>query len=381
MITLRGSTWAHSRGYAPLAATAQVYNDLHPDVTIIWEQRSLWAFGEAALNDLAANYDLIVFDHPFTGMAAQDGLLVALDGALDATLLGELAAGSVGPSYRSYSYGGKQWALPIDAAAQVAALRPDLLAALGCAPPQSWAEVLDLARSSGRVAVPLTQMGAWACFLTLCANLGQPALQSRTAVVDRAVGEQVLAQIAELYSLVAADCLNSSPIALLNRMASDDSIAYIPLIYGYTNYAREGYARQRLSFANIPLPGQRGANLGGAGIGISVRCAQQNVALNYIQWLAGPECQRTLYTLSGGQPAQAAAWDDELANMVTNDFFRATRATLEAAFLRPNFPHFPGFQTRAGQLLHAFLKGEARASATLQQLDDAYAAANAAAAP
>ena len=51
-------------------------------------------------------------------------------------------AGAIGPTMRSYAMDGRQWALPLDAATQVAATRTDLA---GEAPP-TWDEVRSLAR-------------------------------------------------------------------------------------------------------------------------------------------------------------------------------------------------------------------------------------------
>ena len=67
MQILKGITWNHTRGYAPLAVTAKVYNDFHPDVEIEWAIRSLWSFGEEGLDELARRYDLLLVDHPFMG--------------------------------------------------------------------------------------------------------------------------------------------------------------------------------------------------------------------------------------------------------------------------------------------------------------------------
>src|SRR5215212_1162826 len=119
MTTLRGLTWDHTRGYAPVVAAAALYRDtVRPDVDVVWDRRSLWAFGEAPLEDVASAYDLLVLDHPFIGVAAEAELLVALDGELSEPYLDEQRAQSVGPSFESYAHDGHQWALPIDASGQ-----------------------------------------------------------------------------------------------------------------------------------------------------------------------------------------------------------------------------------------------------------------------
>ena len=95
-----------------------------------------------------------------------------------------LAAASVGPSFASYTYGGRQWALPIDAAAQVQAWRPDLIAA----PPKTWDEVMALA-GDGKVLLPLRNPHALMVFFTLAANLGTPcAIDGPRDLIDPAAG-------------------------------------------------------------------------------------------------------------------------------------------------------------------------------------------------
>jgi len=46
MTELRGITWDHTRGFLPMVATAQRFSELHPDVRITWEKRSLQHFAD-----------------------------------------------------------------------------------------------------------------------------------------------------------------------------------------------------------------------------------------------------------------------------------------------------------------------------------------------
>lgn len=372
MIELKGIAWDHTRGAAPLLVTAQVRADIDPSVQISWERRSLWAFGEASLDDLVERYDLLVIDHPMIGYAVGHGLFLPLDELLPAEWLAEQERGSVGASHQSYRNGGHQWAAAIDAACQVAVSRPDLLAE----PPTTWDAVLALAREEGGVAVPLKPIDALSCFLTLCANQGGEPLRDGR-VVGEELGLRVLGQLRELASVVPAGCLEQNPIELLNAMSTGEAIAYCPYAFGYTNYAREGYAPRRLSFHDIPAAGDRGcvgSTLGGAGIAISARCANPEAAAAYVGWLASPECQRTTYVLAGGQPGHAAAWDDEPVNRVTGDFFRATRRTIEQAYVRPTHDGIAAFQTFAAALLHRFLAEGGRPEGVLAELDGLYQA-------
>src|SRR5690348_7161049 len=97
---LRGITWNHTRGFLPMVATAQRYEELHPKVQIMWEKRSLQAFADAPIRKLAEDFDLLVMDHPSVGEAA--GFLFPLDEHLPPDFITEQALSSVGPSYDSY---------------------------------------------------------------------------------------------------------------------------------------------------------------------------------------------------------------------------------------------------------------------------------------
>ena len=95
--TLRGITWNHTRGLVPMVATAQRFEELHPEVRIVWEKRSLQAFGDNPIGKLAEEFDLLVIDHPSVGEAAD--FLLPLDDHLPADFIDELALASVGQSH------------------------------------------------------------------------------------------------------------------------------------------------------------------------------------------------------------------------------------------------------------------------------------------
>lgn len=370
-IPLRGMTWNHSRGYDPMVATAEVFSRQHPGVTITWEKRSLQAFADHPLEDLAARYDLIVIDHPHVGQVAREGCLVPLDATGHADGLAALASESLGGSHESYQWDGHQWALAIDAATQVAAYRPDLLDAA----PTTWAEVVKLA-SEGRVLWPIKPVDALMSFFTLNANLGSPCGRGE-GLCDRRTAREVLSRMRELASLLPRECLAMNPIEVLDRMsgAENDRIAYSPLLYGYTNYARAGYRPHGIHFANIPAVaggGPRGSTLGGTGIAVSSRSAHVNLAVEYAFWIAGAQCQQTLYFDSGGQPGNAAAWDDDHCNAVAQGFFRDTRDTLDRAYVRPRHDGYMMFQDRGGDRINRFLEVGGEVDAALNDLESLY---------
>nr|GFD45660.1 hypothetical protein [Tanacetum cinerariifolium] len=108
---LKGITWNHSRGFVPMAATAQRFAELNPGVDITWQKRSLQQFADESIQQLAERFDLLVIDHPWAGFAARTGAILPLDEYLSAEFLADQQANTVGHSYESYRFNGHQWAL------------------------------------------------------------------------------------------------------------------------------------------------------------------------------------------------------------------------------------------------------------------------------
>jgi multiple sugar transport system substrate-binding protein len=360
-----------------MLATAREFSKEHPDIRIEWAVRSLHQFGGASVQRFAEDYDLIVLDHPFMGAIARDRSLLPLDEHIPRAMLDTLANESVGVSHHSYFYDGHQWALAIDAASQVAGYRPDLFDAAGVRVPETWDDVFEIAKiRPGFVSVALFPLDSLMCFFTLCANAGHPPFSDDSGrIVNRDAGEFALLRLRALAKSSTPDALTMNPIAMWERMSASDDIAYCPLAFGYSNYARNGYRRSRLSFANIPSSGAAGcagATLGGAGLAISKRCAEIEAAAQYTSWVASADCQHTLYVQSGGQPGNKRAWTDPETNALTNNYFRQTLPTVESAFLRPRFAGFTDFQTAAFDVVSRLLEANQSPESTLNTLDELY---------
>jgi len=149
-------------------ATAQRFEDLTGGVEIRWQERSLKDFGDAPLEKLSEDFDLLVIDHPHIGHAAARQILEPRENHLPAAFLSELEAAFVGRSDESYWFDGHLWASPIDAAAPVSSWRPDFMERSGIALPKTFEEVLKLARR-GLVAVPATPVDSLMHFMICCA--------------------------------------------------------------------------------------------------------------------------------------------------------------------------------------------------------------------
>ncbi|WP_062225899.1 extracellular solute-binding protein [Aureimonas frigidaquae] len=375
-VTLKGMTWSHPRGYDPMIACSRIWRE-RTGVELVWDKRSLQDFESYPVEELARAYDLIVIDHPHVGQITSEGCLHPLDAPNWAEASQALARRSVGPSFASYTWEGRQWALPIDAATQVQAFRPDLLSTA----PGRLEEIFDLARE-GRVLVPLRNPHAIMCFFTLSANLGTPCAQSPDRFVDEDAGVRVYDLLQQLLTLIPRESLDMDPIEASEAMARADSrIASIPLTYGYVSYARDGFRERRLDFAPVPSAGSEGGiggTLGGTGIAVSARSANIDAAMEFAYWLAGEEAQKGPYAAAGGQPAHAAAWEDDTVNRDVCDFYRKTRTALETSYLRPRYNGYMLFQVQASDCLaHALAQGQG-ARDTVRALNALYRAAQAA---
>lgn len=368
---LRAITWEHERGCGSLRAAAERYRQL-TGVTVEVVARSLQAFADAPLDRITRGHDLVVLDHPHIPSAATAGLLVALDETGHDDELADLARHSVGRSHVSYAHAGHQWALAHDAAAQVAAYRPDLLDR----PPTTWSVVLELARD-GRVLWPAKPIDAFSSLGTLAAHLGARPPVSDGHYLPAQVVRESLALLHELTALVPPECLTLNPIEVAERLSAGERYAYAPLLFGYTNYARAGYRQHRLRYVDMPVltPGAApaGSLLGGAGIAVVSGSSQVPAAVDFAFWVAGPQAQTGAYFDGGGQPGHALAWDDDRLNAETGDFFRGTRATLEAAWMRPRADRLPEFQDTVAPLVTDCLAGRLDDDSLVTALDAASA--------
>ncbi|WP_419913840.1 hypothetical protein [Hoeflea sp.] len=370
-VRLRGMTWDHSRGYDPMVATSNRFAEMHPNVSITWEKRSLQAFADRPIEDMAGDYDLMVIDHPHVGEVARSGNLLALDTPERAAELEALSAQSVGVSHRSYEFDGRQWALAIDAATPVAAFRQDQLNVA----PTRWSEVMELAQS-GSVAFALIPINALMTFFGLARNMDYAVAEDPGLLIEREHGQHILELLREIVGLMDARCLTLDPIGVLEWMGrAADGPIYAPFGYGYTNYSRQGYCRFPITFADAPGIGDngpRGTAIGGTGIAVSASSSHSDIAAQYAFWIAGAQCQSGLYFASGGQPGNAVAWEDDGCNAACRNFFRNTRQTLETAWLRPRYDGYMRLQDRAGDIVHECLRGDIGIDAALDNLQSAY---------
>lgn len=354
MARYRGLTWDHPRGRNALEAAAARTRGTHGEQLIEWDVHPLEGFESSPIAELASRYDVIVLDHPHLGDALAADALRPLDTVFDAELLGSLADGCVGPSYRSYLAHGRPYALPLDAATQVAVWLPEELDHA----PDTWADVAVLSREQP-VALSLAGPHAFLSFCSLAVALGEePFTTPGNGLLARETGHRVLDTLADIASRVPAGTAKLNPIGLLDRMRSERDIAYIPLVYGYVT-AATGPGALRFTDAPSTLRGGRiGSTVGGTGIALTRRSEPDAALVAHLAGLLQPSAQAGFIPEHAGQPSLASAWDDEAVNAGAGDFYRRTRRTIEASWVRPRVAGYVPFQAAASGILgRAILSG------------------------
>ena len=361
MTHLKGIAWNHTRGFVSVVATAQRFEELHPGVSISWEKRSLQAFADASMEELASRFDLIVMDHPHTALAATEKLLLPYEDWLPREFLDDQAAHSVGRSHESYRFQDRQWTLATDAATPISTWRPDLLQKHGLSLPKTWSEVLDLAKD-GFVSVSAFPIDLLMHSYMFCEALGHTPFGADGKIAPLETLAAALEELRRLVALCEPACLERNPIRTAEWMSSvndDPRAAYCPFAYGYSNYSRPGYARHLLKAGGlVAFEGKRlRSTLGGAGMAVSSKTKHPRAAMDYACFTASPEVQRGVYFESGGQPGHRSAWTDKSVNTASSGFFEDTLQTLDEALCRPKVPGYMDFQDAATPVAHDAVAG------------------------
>ena len=371
MITLKGMTWDHSRGFDPMLATSKKFQETHNNaVTIQWDKRPLQAFADRPIEDMTDDYDMIVIDYPHVGEVASKGLLQNLDLPKYSSHIEQLKKQSVGKSHESYYINNKQWALAIDAASQTACYREDLIPSY----PSNWNALLDLAKNN-RVLWPLKPVHAISSFYSVYNNITTELIPDQKKFIDKNFGVETLTMMKAVSKELITDCLTMDPIQTAELMTETNDFFYCPYIYGFSNYSRKNYRQYILKYIdviNLSGKGPAGTHLGGTGIAVSNVSKNKDLAIEYAFWIASAECQKSLFYESGGQPGNSVAWEDDKINKETNNFFRGTRKTLDLAWVRPRHNGYMKFQDESGNLINEYLQSEIKAESICEKLIDMY---------
>ncbi len=365
MTELRGITWDHPRGYESLAASSVGYSNRY-GISVHWDKRSLQAFADEPIEALAETYDLIVLDHPHVGKIAETGALVPLDMPHDAP------ASSLGGSLESYIWHDRLWALPIDAACQMAVMQKgyDRLP-LAC-----WEDVFSLPSSGPRPLTPLLAIDAFDMLMTLVAGRTETTLPySPDEFVSETNGLVALRVLQALYRLGPSEAVYWNPIDVLETLSTTTDFAYSPCLFGYINYSKPGFRKQTLKYANLPsfedYPISRGI-LGGAGIGVSSRSALSDEARKFAAWIASEPVQSSIYLEHEGQPAHRRTWDRMGNDPRYAGFLQGGFSSMDNAWTRPRANWFLDFADDICEVFPDFFLKDLPPSTMLDTINSLY---------
>lgn len=179
----------------------------------------------------------------------------------------------------------------------------------------------------------------------------------------------------EIAALMDPRCLMLDPIGIYEWMAAPRTRLPIrPLAMAIPTISRDGYCPHPLTFADAPGFWRHRPARHGSGRHRHRRFAACKGATRPSITRSGSpgRIAKRGCSSKAGQPGHAAAWEDAACNAACRDFMENTRETLETSWVRPRYDGYMGLQDRAGDIVHACLRGAASIPATLDALDAAY---------
>lgn len=378
MITLSGLTWKNPRGELPLLASAKLWQETHPGIRIQWHALPWYDFETAllkSLDTLEADYDLAMFDHPWTGSLAASGGLVPWEDLLNQKDLGDINTRIVSPSYDSYYWNQRLWGLPLDGACHAGLYRSDLIDTADL--PTAWEDIEQWAKNavSPKLPYPLvlsvSNVLGSCLFLSMMATYGKPvAMVDGELSYDHTAATAVLETLKALLAFVPPGSAKWGPWDIYDYLCAEDTTAFSPSIFAYVNYLSPTGRGASLRLRETPsMAGNRGTPiLGGVGLGVLKKCRYPEAAAEYGKYLISDEVQVNLFPEHSGQPAARAAWEDPLLNQRFHGFYEVLGAEMSHAYMRPRVPGFHFTELEIGRKLQAFWDGDTSLGATLDQL-------------
>ena len=74
----------------------------------------------------------------------------------------------------------------------------------------------------------------------------------------------------------------------------------------------------------------------------------------------------------GGQPGNSVAWQNKEINENNNNFFIATRRTLDQAWVRPRHNGYMKFQDESGNIINEYLQSNIQEDTVMNKLSLMY---------
>lgn len=340
-------------------AASQRYEELHPDVRVHWDKRTLDEFGHKPVDQLTQDFDLIVIDHPWAGFCFKRSLVYDLKPLLTIDQWNDLEQNCAGQSFKSYIFNDRLLAIPIDTATPVPSWRPDLLERNDLQLPRTWGELIALADKKQAI-MPGFDADLFLNWLMLLYALEAHPFESMEDIADREKGIEAAMLLKRLAEPMPKEIVNWNPIIIAELMTQKDQFIYCPFAYSYNNYSRPSFVRNPLRYGNlIHLNGKPLRSiLGGTGISISSACKEIQLAVDFSLYCAGAAVQSNIYTYAGGQPVRREAWQNNDLKVFTGGFFEDCYEAHQSALIRPRYDGVVGLQKKAGKVIQHFIMNE-----------------------
>ncbi len=370
MKKLSGITWQNPRGYNPLAASAKSYMEKHPGIEIIWEQQPWYQFENTILESLAkadGRYDIIMFDHPWTGKLAKENWLLPWDTLVSPAYIQDLKNRVVYPSTESYELDNHLWALPLDAACHTSLYRQDLINSSEL--PSTWEAIEAWAKDHHKpphqYGLVLSVEGVLGncLFLSMMAGLGYPACHDpNQPTCDKEAAEYVLSLLKCLLQYVPDGSTHWGPWDIYDHLCAANDVTYCPSIFAYVNYF-QGVSAQgnQLRLGLVPRFETKETGrpiLGGVGLGIAHSCLHIEEAVAYGRYLMSDDVQYDIFPTHDGQPATQNVWNDKAINNQFNNFYNDHHLNMKHAYIRPRYAGFHEVELQNGRVLQKWWDDE-----------------------
>ena len=312
----------------------------------------------------SAECDVLGMDVIWTAEYATQGWLFDLSAAVE-----ERKDEFVASTLESAKYEDKYWAIPFNTNAGFLYFRTDEVKQA----PESWEDVYDQAKQgNGLVYQGFRYEGLTVNFLELLYSAGGTVLSEdgKSVEIDSDQARDALTFMAQGVEEGAAPKAVTTYKEEESRRAFESGQATFmrnwPYAYALGN---ESNIKGKFDIATFPsYGGNPGAGvLGGYNLAISAYSENPEAALEFINFVTGPEAQKVMTTKSTLPPTLVETYDDAEVQKAL-PFAEQLRKAVEQAQPRPVSPVYPQISEAIYTNVHDVLSGKAEPDAALQKM-------------
>lgn len=352
------------------------WNSAHPNEKVTFKEQTDAA--DQQHDDLVQhfqskdpNYDVVDVDVVWTGEFAAKGWLQPLTGSLkmDNSAL-------LGPTVKSGTYNGTQYAAPQTSDGGILYYRKDLVPT----PPATWADMIKdcaIAKSHSMSCYA----GQFAKYEGLTVNAAE-AINTNGGTIVGDDGKTVTVNSPEAKAGLSrlADAFKNGdiPAEAITYQEEQGRIAFEagkllflrnwPYVY---NLAKtDGSSKVKSTFGIAPLPGTSGpgvSSLGGHNAAISVYSKHKASAYAFLKFLQSEETQKFFVTQGSLAPVLSALYDDAALNTQL-PYLSTLKTSISNAVPRPVSPFYPAITTAVQDNAYAALKGDKTVDQALKDM-------------